>query len=549
MGKHLARCLATAFLFFFTGSHLSAQDSLRYAIIPQPLKLVEKGGEFTINAGTTLFIAGGQAEIKPAMAALVQLIRKTSGYTLSYARRPSGKNMIVCSLDSTIADKEGYRLRVSQSAITIQAAAPAGIFYAIQTLRQLMPPAVERPNSGLKDIPVPAVEIEDAPRFGYSGIMLDVARHFFSIGFIKRYIDVLAFYKINVFHLHLTDDQGWRIEIRKYPKLTSIGAWRKETLVGHRLDSPKVFDGKPHGGFYTQQQLKDLVQYARQRFITIIPEIDLPGHSQAVLAAYPQFGCKDSTYEVATEWGVHKDILCPKEATFRFLEEVLSEVMAIFPSKYIHIGGDEVAKDRWKASAFCQGLIRKYGLKDEHGLQSWFIQRIEKFVNARGRTIIGWDEILEGGLAPNAVVMSWRGEKGGIQAARQHHQVVMTPSHFLYFNWYQTKKGRAIEHLANGYYLPLDKIYHYDPVPSALTAAESAYVIGAQGSLWTEYVDSEENAEEMSFPRSCALAELAWTQPANKNYDSFVRRLKQNSRHLAAMGMKFTSYHLVDLGK
>jgi hexosaminidase len=324
--------------------------------------------------------------------------------------------------------------------------------------------------------------------------------------------------------------------------LQEISAWRKESVLGHNNDKPKQFDGKRHGGFYTQAELKDLVKYAQDRFITIIPEIEMPGHSQAVLAAYPEFGCKDTTYEVSTSWGVHKDVFCPNESTFTFLEDVLTEVMEIFPSKYIHIGGDEVPKDRWKESAYAQELIRKHDLKDEHGLQSYFIQRMEKFLNAKGRAIIGWDEILEGGLAPNATVMSWRGENGGIAAAKEKHNVIMTPNTYLYLDYYQTQAGRKGEPLAIGGFLPLEKVYSYNPLPAGLTAEEAKYILGAQANVWTEYIATPEQAFHMTFPRACALAEVAWTPVAQKDYTDFTRRLKQNVRHLEKRQVKYARY-------
>jgi hexosaminidase len=297
-----------------------------------------------------------------------------------------------------------------------------------------------------------------------------------------------------------------------------------------------------HGGFYTQAELKELVKYAQDRFITIIPEIEMPGHSQAVLAAYPQFGCKDTTYQVSTNWGVHKDVFCPNESTFTFLEDVLTEVMDIFPSKFIHIGGDEVPKDRWKKSAYAQELIQKHNLKDEHGLQSYFIQRMEKFVNAKGRAIIGWDEILEGGLAPNATVMSWRGEQGGIAAAKEKHNVIMTPNTYLYLDYYQTKAGRKGEPLAIGGFLPLEKVYSFNPVPAALTAEEAKYILGAQANVWTEYIATPEQAYHMTFPRACALAEVAWTPAEQKDYGDFIRRLNQNVQHLEKRQVKYARY-------
>jgi hexosaminidase len=524
--------------FLFLNAGLYAQE--RYAIIPKPVKLVPQKGTFKLNEKTRIVLAATDPQLKTASDFLVGLVENTAGYRLAYGDKP-GKNTIFFSLDKAIANEEGYSLVVTPKAVTVRASTPKGAFLAIQTLRQLMPAEVEA-KGGLQKIAIPAVNIEDAPRFAYRGVMFDVARYFYPISFLKEYIDVLAFYKINTFHLHLTEDQGWRVEIKKYPKLQEISAWRAESVKGHNNDKPRQHDGKRHGGFYTQAELKDLVKYAQDRFITIIPEIEMPGHSQAVLAAYPQFGCKDTTYQVSTNWGVHKDVFCPNESTFTFLEEVLTEVMDIFPSKYIHIGGDEVPKDRWKTSAYAQELIKKHDLKDEHGLQSYFIQRMEKFINAKGRAIIGWDEILEGGLAPNATVMSWRGEKGGIAAAKEKHNVIMTPNTYLYLDYYQTPAGRKGEPLAIGGFLPLEKVYSYNPVPPALTADEAKYILGAQANVWTEYVATPEQAYHMTFPRACALAEVAWTPAEQKDYGDFIRRLNQNVQHLEKRQVKYAPY-------
>ncbi len=519
-----------------------AQDASRYAIIPKPVKLTPAKGHFKLNAKTQIVLGSSAPDLKTATDFLVNLVENSAGYKLNYSAGAK-KNTITFALDNSITNDEGYKLEVTKKEIKVTSKTAKGAFLAIQTLRQLMPAAIEQKNAGLKKIEVPAVSIEDAPRFAYRGMMLDVARHFQPIDFVKRYIDLLAFYKINTFHFHLTEDQGWRIEIKKYPKLQEIAAWRNETLVGHSRDKEKKYDGKRHGGYYTQEELKDLVKYAQDRFITVIPEIEMPGHSRAALAAYPELGCKDSTYTVATTWGVFKDIYCPNENTFTFLEDVLTEVMAIFPSKYIHIGGDEAPKDAWKKSAYAQGLISYHGLKDEHGLQSYFIRRMEKFLNSKGRAIIGWDEILEGGLAPNATVMSWRGEKGGIAAAKERHDVIMTPNSHLYFDHYQTKEGRKAEPLAIGGFSSLEKVYSYNPVPAVLTPDEAKHVLGVQANLWTEYIPTKEHVEHMAFPRACALAEVAWTPVAAKDYADFTQRLGQNLKHLDALQVNYSTYH------
>ncbi|RNI29912.1 beta-N-acetylglucosaminidase [Rufibacter immobilis] len=530
--------LAGAFFLHLT---VQAQDASRYAIIPKPVKLTPAKGEFTLTSKTKLILGSSVPELKTATDFLVNLVESSAGYKMEYGTQAK-KNTIAFTLDNTISNEEGYRLEVTTKKITVAAKTPKGAFLAIQTLRQLLPTTIETKNSGQKSFKIPAVSIEDAPRFAYRGMMLDVARHFQPIDFVKKYIDLLAFYKINTFHFHLTEDQGWRIEIKKYPKLQEIAAWRNETKVGHRRETEKGYDGKRHGGYYTQEELKDLVKYAQNRFITVIPEIEMPGHSMAALAAYPELGCKDTTYQVAGTWGVFKDIYCPNEVTFKFLEDVLTEVMAIFPSKYIHIGGDEAPKDVWKQSARAQEVMQREGLKDEHELQSYFIQRMEKFLNAKGRAIIGWDEILEGGLAPNATVMSWRGEKGGIAAAKQRHDVIMTPNSHLYFDHYQTKQGIKNEPLAIGGFLPLDKVYSYNPVPKSLTPEEAKHVLGVQANLWSEYIPTKEHAEHMAFPRACALAEVAWTPVESKDYTDFISRLEQNLKRLDNLKVNYSTY-------
>ncbi len=373
---------------------------------------------------------------------------------------------------------------------------------------------------------------------------LDVGRHFFSVDFIKKYIDMMSMLKMNTFHWHLTEDQGWRIEIKKYPKLNEIAAFRKETLIGHYSDQPHQFDGKKYGGYYTQEQIKDIVAYAAKRQIDVIPEIEMPGHSVAAISAYPELGCTGKQIDVATKWGVFDDIYCTKESTFNFLEDVLDEVMALFPSKYIHIGGDEAPKTNWKSCPNCQKLIKKENLKDEHGLQSYFITRMEKYINAKGKQIIGWDEILEGGLAPNATVMSWRGINGAVTAAKQHHDVILTPGSHCYFDHYQSTNEN--EPVAIGGFLPLEKVYSFNPIPEELTAEESKYVLGAQGNVWTEYMQTEDKVEYMLFPRIVALSEVVWAKPENKNYESFKSRLIQYQKRLDLLDVNYAN-HLYEI--
>lgn len=483
-------------------------------IIPLPNKVEKTSGVNTIKE----FIFSDDALIKDFGAIISSLIPNSK----------IGSNANVVITMDKISEQEGYILEVLKDKINIKASSGKGAFYAIQSLRQLI---TFNPEG------IPCMRIEDEPRFSYRGMHLDVGRHFFDVNFIKKYIDILAMYKFNTFHWHLTEDQGWRIEIKKYPKLQEIAAFRKETIIGHNNTNPQQFDGKRYGGFYTQEEVKDIVKYATARQITIIPEIEMPGHAQAALSAYPELGCTKGPFEAATKWGVFEDVFCPNEVTFTFLEDVLTEVMALFPSEYIHIGGDECPKTKWKESAFCQKLIKDKNLKDEHGLQSYFIQRIEKFLNSKGRQIIGWDEILEGGLAPNATVMSWRGIEGGIAAARLKHKVIMTPTDYCYFDYYQSQN--ATEPLGIGGDLPLSKVYSYEPIPDTLNEEEKKYILGAQGNVWTEYMKTPEHVEYMVLPRMQAMAEINWTNKESKNYDDFLSRLKHHFAWWKKLGYNF----------
>ncbi|WP_295222307.1 family 20 glycosylhydrolase [uncultured Chryseobacterium sp.] len=426
-------------------------------------------------------------------------------------------------------NEEKYAIEISPRQIVISSNTKQGYFLALQTLIQLFR---QYKDSGK----IPAMKIEDEPKFAWRGMHLDVSRHFFTVEEVKQYIDYLAMYKLNTFHWHLTDDQGWRIEIKKYPKLTQIGSKRKESMIGAYVDN--TFDGKPYGPyFYTQDQIRDVVKYAQDRHITVVPEIEMPGHALAALSAYPELACTKGPFEPATKWGVFDDVFCPKEETFTFLENVLNEVMQLFPSQYIHIGGDECPKTRWKECAHCQELIKKYNLKDEHGLQSYFIQRIEKYVNSKGRKIIGWDEILEGGLAPNAAVMSWTGIKGGVEAAKSGHFAVMTPGAYCYFDHYQGDP--ATEPNAFGGFTPLDKVYSYQPVPEELNVTQSKYILGVQANLWTEYILDFKQVQYMIFPRMLALSEVAWGTSDAKNYKEFERRVINEFETLDKMSVHY----------
>ena len=519
----------------------------QYNILPKPAKLLPKKGQFLITPDTRIILESDYLEFQKAADYLVDFIKNGSGLQLQFETSERTKDVIIFRFDNSIDNPEGYQLSVSPFEITITAKSGAGAFYGIQTMLQLMPARVFSSDNKAGQIAVSCVEITDEPRFSYRGMHLDVARHMFPVEFIKKYLDLMAIHKQNRFHWHLTEDQGWRIEIKKYPKLQEIAAYRDETVIDHASDLPAKFDGKRYGGFYTQEEVKQIVKYAQDRFITIIPEIEMPGHSSAALAAYPELGCTNGPFKVVRTWGVFEDVYCPKEVTFEFLENVLTEVIDLFPGEYIHIGGDECPKAAWEASAFCQDLIKKEGLKDEHGLQSYFITRIEKFINSKGRKIIGWDEILEGGLAPNAAVMSWRGTEGGIDAARQKHPVVMTPTTYCYLDYYQSQSDD--EPLAIGGFLPLEKVYSYDPLPSELNVEEASYILGVQGNVWTEYITTPEYAEYMVFPRAIALAEIGWTPQADRNYKDFTGRLVNHFSRLNAMKVNYANHVLDVSGK
>ena len=514
--------------------NLSATAQTNIAIIPKPVELTQKEGTFHLNK-STIVIANSSAKHNADMLNLY--LKKLYGFTLSIKNispYQNTKNVITLGLlKPDERKKDEYNLTVDADKIAIGGASDEALFYGIQTLLQLLPANNDANNTSFE---IPQLAIKDYPRFQYRGMHLDVSRHFFDVDEVKKYIDYLVYHKFNNFHWHLTDDQGWRIEIKKYPLLTSVGGFRNGTIIGHHPGTGN--DDQHYGGFYTQQQIKDIVKYAQDRYITIIPEIEMPGHSSAAIAAYPKLSCfpdestkvkantpwagSRSGKQVQQTWGVFEDVYCPSDYTFKFIEDVLDEVMQLFPSKYIHIGGDECPKESWKRSAFCQKLIKDKNLKDEHGLQSYFISTIEKYLNSKGRNIIGWDEILEGGLAPNATVMSWRGEDGGIAAAKQHHNVIMTPGSYCYLDHSQTKNEDSV---TIGGYLPLDTVYSYEPVPKELNADEAKYVLGAQGNVWTEYIANNSKLEYMIFPRMSALSEVLWTPKEIRNPEDFKARL------------------------
>ncbi|WP_460219207.1 beta-N-acetylhexosaminidase [Psychroserpens sp. MEBiC05023] len=453
-------------------------------------------------------------------------------------------NSIQFIFDDTIENDEGYTLTIESYQIKIKAKTDRGAFYGVQTLRQLLPEDFENHTMNENSVDIQCITITDAPQFQYRGMHLDVGRHLFSVDFIKKYIDALAMLKMNTFHWHLTEDQGWRIEIKSYPKLQEIAAFRNETLIGHYSDQPHQFDGKRYGGFYTQEEVKDIVAYAKMRHVTVIPEIELPGHAQAAISAYPNLGCTGAQVEVATKWGVFEHIYCSKDETFDFLEDVLDEVIALFPGPYIHIGGDEAPKTQWKACNKCQNRIKSENLKNEHELQNYFITRIETYLNSKGKQIIGWDEILEGGLAPNATVMSWRGTKGAIEAAKQKHHVIMTPTSHCYFDYYQSTNPD--EPIAIGGFLPLEKVYHFNPIPAELNEADAKYVLGAQGNIWTEYMPTHNQVEYMAFPRILAMSEVLWSNSKTKDFTAFAQRVEHFNKRLDALNINYAN-HLYEI--
>lgn len=493
------------------------------AIIPNPRSLDTGQGEFLLSSNTCIYVEPGKSASKKIAEMLAAQIMSQTGIKLLVKEKIINKatNAIIISSvnapDSLLS--EGYQLSVNRRVITIKAKTPNGQFYGMQTLLQLFP--VGDVITGKNTIPLPAVVIHDKPRFSWRGVMLDVGRYYYSIDFLKKFLDYMSMHKLNTFHWHLTEDHGWRIEIKKYPRLTQVGAWRS----GTQFDRTQV-NSIPHGGYYTQDQVKELVAYAADRYITIVPEIEMPGHSLAALVAYPELSCTGGPFQMPVKWNIQKDVFCAgNENTFEFLENVLTEVTALFPGKFIHIGGDECPKDRWKNCPKCQARIKALGLKDEFALQSYFIHRIEKFLLTKNKNIIGWDEILEGGLAPNASVMSWRGIKGGIEAAKQQHNVVMTPSDYYYLDYYQGEPYLEPIAIGNGGMISLKKVYDYEPVSNELSSNEAKYIIGVQGNVWSEFIHSPEKVEYMLYPRAAALAETGWSIQSSKDWNDFTKRM------------------------
>ena len=508
-------------------------------VVPIPMQVIEGKGVFTIQKSTRILVdeTNGTLEMADLFA---EKIRLATGLVLerkSYnAAFPSNNSIVFTTLGADVTlGKEGYTIDISETNINVSAISANGFFYGLQTLFQLLPPDIEKQSIVAKTFTLPIVSIKDKPRFAYRGMHLDVCRHMFPVEFIKKYIDLMAMYKMNTFHWHLTDDQGWRIEIKKYPELSKVGSIRKGTQKGNTSESDSI----PYGGFYTQDQAREIVEYAASKYITVIPEIEMPGHSVAALTAYPYLACTSGPFEVRTKWGVADDILCAgNDAVFTFMQDVLTEIMDIFPSAYIHIGGDEAPKVRWANCPKCQTRIKAEGLKDEAELQSYFIKRIENFLVLKNRKLIGWDEILEGGLAPEATVMAWRGIQAAIDAANQGHDAIMTPVDYCYFDYYQG--DAATEPEANGGPLTLKKVYSYNPVPPVLDPEQSKHIIGVQGNVWTEFLKTPTDIEYMAFPRAIALAEVAWSQQDSRNWNSFINRMDSQFLRLDYMGVKYS---------
>ena len=516
---------------------LAAGQATAQQLIPQPVKMTPRAGAFEITPRTVIWSDRASA---PVARQLARYLEPAAGFTVRVVTGGTPPARAIALRHDPALKRlgpEGYTLDVRPTSIAIRAPQAAGLFYAVQSIRQLLPPEIMR-EAAVTGVAwrVPAVSIEDHPRFGWRGGHLDAGRHFMPKEFVKKYIDLLALHKFNVFHWHLTEDQGWRLEIKQYPKLTEIGAWRKETLVGRpRRDAQ--FDGKRHGGFYTQDDAREVVAYAKARFITVVPEIEMPGHAQAAIAAYPELGVTGEPVEVATTWGVFSDILNAEPSTITFMQNVLKEVMDIFPSRYIHIGGDEADKAKWKASERIQARIKQLGLKDEHELQSWFIRQMDAFLVSHGRRLVGWDEILEGGLAENAVVMSWRGVKGGIEAAQAKHDVVMAPTSHTYFDYAQSKAPG--EPVSASSFLPLETVYAFEPVPKELEGELAKHVLGAQGQLWSEYMPNVKQVEYQAFPRMAALSEVVWSPKEARDYNAFLQRLTAHQQRLRILDVNF----------
>ena len=510
-------------------------------IVPRPVSYEAQKGKLSLSSKSVIYVAE-KSLVRPATM-FASYVAAEKGLQLAVVEsQPKAKGVIALSVDKALAEEE-YQLDVTKKGVVIKGGSEKAVFYGLQSLRQVV---FHSKGNGSK-VAVECMSVKDKPHFGYRGNMLDVCRHIFTVEQVKEYIDILAMHKINRFHWHLTEDQGWRIEIKKYPNLTKVGSMRKETAVGlhNKKETPK-YDGKPYGGYFTQDEVREIVRYAADRYIEVIPEIDMPGHMVAALASYPELGCTKGPYEVRTRWGISKDVLCAgRESTFEFVEGVLAEILELFPSKYIHVGGDECPKNRWKECPDCQKRIKEEGLKDEFELQSYFIHRVEKFLAKNGRHLIGWDEILEGGISKTATIMAWRGAKRGIEAAKLGNEVIMTPTHFCYLDYANTtnreKNNEPICGGRNGKRpLTLRKAYSFDPYDQ-LNEHERTFIKGVQGNMWTEYVPNFNHVQHMVLPRIAAIAEVGWTY-GEKNYDDFARRMHLLRKLYDKCGYNYAPY-------
>ena len=542
--KNLIKVMLFSLLALCTIGLYGQQPAASYDIIPQPMKVQLKGGApFELSATTVIAYPDGNELMRKNAEFLREYIQKSTGLKLGLTTNPTRMNCINLSLDFKLSTgKEGYLLVVDDRGVSLMAAEENGIFYGIQTIRKSLPILKEK----VEQVALPAVQITDEPRFGYLGIHLDVACHFFDVDVVKQTIDMLVLHNQNTLHWHLTDDQGWRVEIKKYPELTRFGSIRQRTVIGHNTP---IYDNTPTGGYYTQAEMREVIEYAKERYITVIPEIDMPGHMMAVLACFPELGCTGGPYHVAEEWGIADDILCAgNDKVYSFIEDVLSELVEIFPSKYIHIGGDEAPRVRWQNCPKCQARIQQLGLvkDDEHSaedkLQSYFMARVEKFLNSKGRQIIGWDEILDGDPSPTATVMSWRGTAGGIKAAKTGRDVIMSPTTYAYLDYYQSERTNR-EPLAIGGFLPIEKVYQLDPMDQ-LSADEQKHIIGVQANLWTEYIPYQEQLQYMYMPRVAAICEVQWCKPAQGDFEAFKARLPKLVDVYKLMGWKYARHAL-----
>lgn len=523
MNKKLLSRLAPGLfaVVLFTACRPAATVKGNLDVIPQPQEIVlaRDTTPFIIDRSTTIVYPATNEKMHRTADFLATFIKEMTGTEVHVSDKEKSSNAIILAVDSTMGHPEGYKLQITPEKVLLTGGSEAGVFYGIQTIHKALPIL----KDGKVAAALPAGTVTDFPRFRYRGFMIDVGRHFFPVSYLKQMIDLMALHNINYFHWHLTEDQGWRIEIKKYPKLTEIGSKRDSTIIDWET---KKFDGKPHSGFYTQDEAREIVRYAADRFITVVPEIDLPGHTTAALASYPELGCTGGPYKVLCSFGVFPDVLCAgNDQTLQFTKDVLDEIMDIFPSEYIHIGGDECPKSRWEKCPKCQAKIKELGIKTlpkhskENQLQTYFMSELEKEINAHGRRMLGWDEVLEGGLTPNSTIMSWRGIQGGIEAARQHHDVIMTPIQRLYFSNPRINKMTGFEWM--------NRVYNFEPVPAELTDAEKKFVIGTQGCIWTEWTADSTKMEWQILPRMAALSEIQWTLPEHKNFERFMERLPE----------------------